>query len=204
VQDGRVREVRAGDIASIRELVSVLPRRARTLLIGIDGRGGSGKSTLAHALAASLPGASIVQFDDFYRRTAERRGRPSAGEEEVGFDFDWRRVCAQVLEPLANDESARYQRYDWDRDRLADWHEIQPGEVLIVEGNYAIRPELRAYYDFTIWVEAPHDVRLRRGLERDGDDARATWLESWMPEEERYVARFDPRAHADVVADGTV
>lgn len=198
-----MREIRASDVASIAERVSVLPRRARTLVIGIDGPGGSGKSTLARALAGRLLGASIVQFDDFYRRRNERRSGPGDGDGEIGMDFDWRRVRAQVLEPLAKDKSARFQRYDWNEDRLADWHEIRPGGIVIVEGIYSIRRELRHYYDFMIWVDAPHDVRLGRGVERDGEDARTMWSESWMPEEDRYIALFDPRTHADLVADGT-
>jgi hypothetical protein len=39
----------------------------------------------------------------------------------------------QVLEPLGRDEPARYQRYDWDADRLAEWHEIPVGGTVIIE-----------------------------------------------------------------------
>jgi Mg-chelatase subunit ChlI len=57
--------------------------RRRTLLVGIDGRGGSGKSTFARELAALLPNATVVQFDDFYRPADERRLRAASGKDEV-------------------------------------------------------------------------------------------------------------------------
>lgn len=34
--------------------------------------------------------------------------------------------------------------------------------------------------------------------------ARRTWVERWMPMEERYVERDDPVSCADVILDGTV
>jgi uridine kinase len=183
-------------IAVLAARIEALDRHSGTLLVGIDGCGGAGKSTLARELATVVPHVSVVQFDDFYRSSADR------SDEEIGGNFDWRRLRDQLLQPLANGETAHYQRYDWDGDELAEWHEIQPLGVLIVEGNYSTRSELRGFYDFTIWVDAPHDVRLRRGVQRDGEDSRATWLNVWMREEVRYVAAHRPAEHVDVVIDG--
>lgn len=174
-----------------------------TPLVGIDGRGGSGKSTLARELASRLADATVVEFDDFYRPAAERAGRAARGDSELGGDFDWRRLRGQVLEPFLAGGPGRFQRYDWVSDELAEWHDVPAGGVVIVEGNYVTRPELRASYDLRIWVEAPYEVRLSRGLARDGEEARARWVEEWMPEEDRYVAASRPAEHADVLVDGS-
>ena len=40
---------------------------------------------------------------------------------------------------------------------------------------------------YTIWVDCPCEVRLRRGVERDGERMRAVWVEEWMPAEDLYV-----------------
>ncbi len=148
-------------LAELKRRVGAIDAGRRTLLVGIDGQGGSGKSTLAKDLASLLPDATVVEFDDFYRPARERQ-RKTRGDE-IGGDFDWRRLRDQVLEPLAAGKTARYQRYDWGDDQLAEWHAISPGGVVLVEGNYTTRPELRTYYDLTIWVDAPADVRLGRG-----------------------------------------
>jgi hypothetical protein len=58
-------------------------------------------------------------------------------------------------------------------------------------------------YDLRVWVEAPFETRLARGVARDGETARATWLEVWMPMEDRYVERDDPVSAAELVVDGS-
>jgi uridine kinase len=164
------------------------------LLIGIDGPGGSGKSTLARELAARID-ASTVQGDDFYRPRRDRRAASGTGET-----FDWRRVQKEVLEPLKSGRPAHYQRYDWGRDALAEWREVAPGRV-IVEGICILRTELRSYFDYSIWVEAPSHQRLQRGLARDGAEAHQQWNE-WMELEDTYVRAQRPEQHADRVVNG--
>ena len=53
-----------------------------------------------------------------------------------------------------------------------------------------------------IYVEAPDDLRLARGLARDGEEARAHWL-GWMADELRLAERDRTRERADVVVDTT-
>ena len=75
--------------------------------------------------------------------------------------------------------------------------------VVLLEGVYSTSELLRLYCDYTIWIECPYDVRLRRGLERDGESMRATWVDHWMPAEDRYVEAEHPEAKADLVIDGS-
>ncbi len=176
------------------------PRRQRTLLVGIDGGGGSGKSTLARQLEAAAGDLTVVEFDDFYLPSRERAHRDTT---EIGGSFDWRRLREQVLAPLARDEPARYQRYDWPSDALAEWHEVPAGGIVLVEGNYSTRQELIGFYDLTLWIEAPVELRVERGVRRGGEHTRGRWLTEWLPEEERYVAAENPAARVDLVLDGS-
>ncbi len=178
-------------------------RRRRTLLVAIDGRGGSGKSTFARRLERASEEMTVVEFDDFYLPLAERRARTEAGDTEIGGNFDWRRLRDQVLTPLSHDAPASYQRYDWPSDERAEWHSVPVGGIVLIEGNYSTRQELFAVYDYTIWIDAPHDVRLERGIRRGGADTRARWLTEWMPEEDRYIAAEDPAKRVDLLLDGT-
>lgn len=168
----------------------------RVVLVGIDGRGGAGKSSFARALAARLAESAVIEFDDFYRPSATRL---PPGDPDIGGNFEWRRLRDQVLLPLSRGEEACYQRYDWGSDSMAEWQSVPAQGVVVIDGNYSTREELRELYDFRIWVDAPHDVRLARGLARGGLNTRERWLGEWMPEEERYLAAQDPRAFADLV-----
>jgi uridine kinase len=169
------------------------------VIVGIDGQGGAGKTVLAQCLAEGLRSPSractMVHFDDFFLPSGQR---PAGGADEkpVGGDFDWRRLRDEVLLPLREERRASYARYDWTLDALAETHVLEPQGVVIVEGIYCTRRELADLYDLRIWVECPRDVRLARGLERDGESARQQWERDWMPAEDRYVSEHQPQQAA--------
>ena len=58
------------------------------------------------------------------------------------------------------------------------------------------------YIAFSIWIETPRQERLRRGLERDGEAARAQWEEG-MAREDEYMEHEHPVQKVDLVLNGT-
>ncbi len=163
-------------------------RSGRTTFVGIDGRGGAGKSTLAVCLADAVPGVMVIAVDDF--------SGPHVSE------WDWARFIRQVRDPLLAGCVAHYQRWDWDKDRGAEWHRVDPGSVVVVEGVSATRREVAVPWQLKIWVDAPVDVRLARAVQRDGAEMLAQWTEVWMPSEDAYAASQAPDQHADLVVSG--
>lgn len=178
------RATRAEAVAAARRVAGTGGR-----LIGVDGRAGSGKTTLAGDIAAAIPDAVVVHVDDF--------AGPLVPE------WDWRRFHEQVLAPLLAGRPGRYQRWEWNRDEPAEWHDVPAGAVLVVEGVSCTRAELGAAWDLQIWVDAPRAVRLARAVERDGEQMLGHWLEVWMPSEEAYIAREHPEERVDLIVDGT-
>lgn len=175
-------------VEAIRE-AALAREGAPPFLVAIDGCGGAGKSSLAATLETSLTRASVIHTDDF----------------GVGWDFgwDWARFREQVLDPLLEVRAARYQRFDWPTRRLAEWHEVRSDVlVLILEGVSATRSELGNPWHAKVWVEAPRDIRLQRGLARDGERARPLW-ETWMAAEDTWVASERPATRCDFIFDGT-
>ncbi|MXY27664.1 uridine kinase [Candidatus Poribacteria bacterium] len=174
------------------------------LLVAIDGLGGAGKSTLAQLLKQRLNTldwiAMVVKHDDFYLSSNQRESRQV---EAINCDFDWERLRDQVLIPLREKRSTRYQRYDWETDALAEWHTIPDSDAVLVEGVYTMRRELVHLYDLKIWVECPRAIRLARGIARDGETARAIWEQDWMPKEDYYVKTHLPHESADLFVSGT-
>jgi uridine kinase len=167
------------------------PRMGSVRLVCIDGPAGSGKTSLAVALADALgEAASVVHMDDLY-------------EGWSGLDGVWARVEEQVLRPLDQGRAALYQRYDWVAERFAEWLDIPIPEVLILEGCGSAPRAVEGRAVLIAWVEAPADVRLTRGLARDGQHMRDHWLR-WMDAEAAELAREGTRERADVVVDGTV
>lgn len=144
--------------------------------------------------------ATVVEGDDFYRPSSQRDA-PTFDSDVIGAGFDWERLRAQVLAPVTSASFTRYQRYDWDEDRLDEWRSLDSPAVVIVEGVYVTRDELLPYFTATLWVEAPYELRLARGLARGA--SRRLWVEEWMPGEDHYAQQMQPRARADLVVDGS-
>jgi uridine kinase len=161
------------------------PAGVETRFVAIDGPGGSGKSSLARALAAELD-APIIQTDDF-----------ASWDNPVDW---WPELIACALQPLAAGRPARYQPTSWDGEEKQPL-QIEPSAFVILEGVTASREAFRPYLAYSIWIETPRAVRLSRGLERDGEHARAQW-EQWMADEDRYVERERPSEHGDCVLPG--
>lgn len=165
-------------------------------LLAIDGLGGSGKSVLGAALADAL-GAQLVHVDDFFRPEGDE-AQKGAGH---GALFDLDRLRCEVLEPLFRGRDASPRRYDWGSGQIVPGPVLSGGCLTIVEGVYSTRRDLRRYFDFSVWVDAAEATRLRRGLERDGEEARGEWVDVWMPAERAYYADEQPAAHADLRLD---
>jgi len=180
--------------------VRQLSNLKQLVLIGIDGCGGSGKSTFAAELSISLGLVPVIHVDDFYKPSQERSRFTSS--KPVGWQFDWQRLEREVLSPLKAGGDANYQRYDWKTDRLAEWRNIRALSPIILEGIYVLRPELSMYYDLRLWIECPRDIRLKRGLERDGEHARSQWEDDWMKEEDRYIVSYNPHLQAHKIIQG--
>lgn len=189
-------------IAALRALLVSMHHQGTTLLVGVDGPGGAGKSVFARALAQDMPNAAVVEMDDFFLPSAERSADDPL-TKPIGGDFDWQRVRDQVLCPLSKRCTAVYRRYDWETDRLAEKHGVSPDAIVIVEGVYSTRDELASYYDFTIWVECPRELRLARGIARSGEQIRERWENDWMIAEDRYIASQRPQDRASLILDGS-
>ncbi|MCW2783015.1 MAG: hypothetical protein JWR35_3464 [Marmoricola sp.] len=163
------------------------PTLGAARFICVDGPAGSGKTTLGRALA-SAEGTRLVHMDDLYPGWD---GLAAVDEHVLG-----------LVTPLAADQPGSYRRYDWDLDEYAETVTVSPSPLLVLEGVGSGNSAWSHLITTLVWVEAPDDVRLRRGLDRDGEHAREHWL-SWMEQETSLFAREATRERADFIIDAS-
>ncbi len=170
-------------------------------LVAIDGHSAAGKTSLAKKIETSFADVSVVHMDDFYRvmDNEERERLDAAGGYELY--YDWQRLEQEVLRPLSQEQTSHYRRYDWAKNELSEEKSmLQPFGVIIVEGCYSVRPELRNYYHARVLVETPAQQRLER--QRRRANASRTWLEKWDAAE-RYYLGLNAKAFAELIVRGS-
>lgn len=171
-------------------------------LVCVDGPAGSGKTTLAAALNRS--------FRDGLRSAGSTESRVRMLHMDnvyagwAGLDAGMGTVASSVVGPLREGRCGCYRRYDWHRSRFAEERVVPPCDVLLVEG-VGSGGRLDGYVDAItclVWVATSSDVRLARGLARDGEGQLEHWL-AWQRQESVMFARERISERADVVVDGT-
>lgn len=168
------------------------PTLGSTRLLCVDGRAGAGKTTLGGALAteAARHGSSrLVHMDDIY-------------EGWSGLEGATPRIDRDLVAPLREDRPGRYQRYDWEAERSAEWHSVPPVDLLVLEGVGSAAGVYGGVITLLVWVKAPRELRIQRGLARAGEQVLPLW-NRWMEDEDIMFARERTQERADVIVDGT-
>lgn len=171
-------------------------RPEEPFVLAIDGRSGAGKSTLAARLGA-LFDALVVSGDDFFAGGVTLREEPAPVLAESC--IDWKSL-AGVLKSLLETGEAGFHPFDWERfdgSKEEGLKELELKPVIIVEGVYAARPELREFLDLSIMVEAPDKLRMARLIEREGEIG--PWERQWHAAEDWYFEAQARRETFDLI-----
>ena len=185
-----------------------LPRRP--LVLGIGGCSGSGKTTLARELATQLD-ATLFPLDLYYRDLSQF---PLDSRHKRNFDHPDSLESELIIEhvqTLAQGHTIQRPVYDFKtHSRVAGaFEEIAPTDVVIVEGILALHyDELVQCYDYSIYVNAPHEVCLARRIYRDvrergrsEESVREQFEATARPMADLYVVPSSTRA--SVTVEGT-
>jgi uridine kinase len=183
--------VAAGSSSDVELVLAVATRRAPTLgtgrLLCVDGPAGSGKTTLGTALAEAT-GAQLIHGDDLMEGW---RGLDAVG-----------RQLAALTAALADGQPGSYQHFDWQHHRYDHTVPVPLAPWLVVEGVGSGATAIAPYITVLVWVEVDDELRLARGLARDGVQMEDHWR-TFMLDERALFARERTRRRADVLVDGS-
>lgn len=180
-------------------------------LVAVDGVDGAGKTTFADELAETLRSMSATvmraSVDSFHhpRSIRYRQGRDSPH----GFfddSYDYATLKRVLLDPL----TARRGRicraaFDYRRDAkvVAETEEVPERGVLVFDGIFLHRPELRPYWQFSVFLDVPFHVSIPRAARRGegSPDPSSPVNRRYVDGQSLYLSRCNPRALATVVVN---
>jgi uridine kinase len=172
-------------ISLARRVLDLPPSCGPVRLVAVDGPAGAGKTTFAGRLATGL-NCQVIHSDDF----------PVPWEEGPAPWFH--ALDEQVLRPLQDGRPGGFRRYDWVRGAYAGHVAVPVAPALVIEGVGTARRSAADLLAFTVWVEAPEPVRLRRVIDRDGPELEPRWRE-WFAAERAWFAEDGTRDRADLI-----
>jgi uridine kinase len=176
-------------------------------IVAVDGLDGAGKTRFADALAARLGRGNRAVFratiDDFHWPRARRyaRGRDSAeGFYRDSYDYEtFKRI---LVEPFRTGWIGSFvlRGFDLKRDLPFEpvWSSGPKDALLVVDGIFLNRPELKGLWNYSIWLDASAEVTTARMIERDGIETNPT---RYTDGQELYLTEAKPREAATSIVD---
>jgi len=186
----------------------------RRIRVAIDGVDGAGKTVLADALAPLVIaiGRQVIRasVDDFHHPRAVRYARGRYSPDGFFLDsYDYPAFRRLLLDPLGPAGSGNYiaKHFDHRTDQpvARRMQQSPPAAALIVDGIFLHRPELRAYWDLSIFLQIDFAVSRERNAAREGTsealDPDTPANRRYGAGQQRYLSECAPAQNADIVID---
>jgi uridine kinase len=207
--------MRTALLESLADIVATL-RSDSTVRVAIDGVDGAGKTFFADELATLVQsrGRPVIRAsaDHFHnpRELRYRRGR-SSPEGYYHDTYNYPELYKKLLAPLGSGGSGIFQRaaFDLGADKVVFAAEelALPNSILIFDGMFLHRPELRAVWDFSLFLTVPFSVSVPRGASRGpgwgSPDPAAESNRRYVDGQKLYLNECRPESLATVVVDNS-
>ncbi len=182
--------------------------------VGIDGVDAAGKTMLADELAKPLSARDRhvirVSVDGFHNpadiRYRQGRNSPRGYYED---SFNHEAILSCILLPLGPGGNLKYRseqfNYRTNSQVEAPWRDAPHDSVLLFDGVFLHRPELRQYWDLSVFIHAGFDTTLTRATIRDSeisgspDETREIYIQRYIPGQKIYLSAELPSEKATVV-----
>jgi len=184
--------------------------------VAIDGVDAAGKTFLADDLADNLLkyDRQVIRasIDSFHNPRSKRVARGDLSPEGYYLDsFDYIRLQKYLLEPLGPGGDLIFRRriYDYISDHPIDnsFEEADPDSILIFDGVFLLRPEIREHWDYSIFLKVSFETSLERAKYRDLDLfgseelVHKRYKTRYIPGQKIYLSQANPEKWATRVID---
>ncbi len=177
------------------------------LLVAIAGGTCSGKSTAAAVLNVRFARSVTIQLDDFYfdlRDMTEADTRSYDFDSPQAFDAD---AAVAAVEALLAGSPAYVPAYDRRTHRRLDGRRVNPADLILLDGMYAIALAERMDQRFSqrrVYCDCSEGLRRQRREMREieASTVSRSFAEYWAVAEHHFNADILPqRSRAELVLD---
>ncbi len=188
------------------------------VIIAVDGIDGAGKTTFADGFAEVFAekGAAVYRasVDGFHRPRAERYARGRSSPEGYYYDsYDYATFRRVLIDPFLDGALTsgatgfQLAAFDHVRDAVVEsqWVTAPRDAVLVVDGIFLHRPELKNLWHWSVWLEVPESVACARMAIRDGSDPdpAAPVNARYRLGQELYLREAKPQVAASAIVDNS-
>jgi len=158
-------------------------------IIAIDGPAGAGKTTLAHEiyLALSLKmSVNVIHMDDLY----------DGWDNALGADLST--ILKYLVNQHQKSSSAQIKRYNWSTSSFGESENIEPADLLILEGVGSGDKSLQDDLAALIWIDIDPEIGVMRVIDRDGYQVEDE-MKKWLGTQQEYFSQHSTREKADFI-----
>ena len=180
--------------------------------VAIDGDAGAGKTTFGDELTPILEAAGrpvIRASVDGFHNPRGARYRLGADSPQGFFldSYNYEELAECLLRPLSAGGTRCFQRaafdHRTDRPVVAAEEYAEPNSILVFDGLFLHRPELRFYWDFSIFLDVDFRISIPRCAQRGegSPDPLAASNRRYVEGQNIYLAQCSPKAFASVIVN---
>ncbi|HSC78527.1 MAG TPA: hypothetical protein VLB32_08185 [Candidatus Acidoferrales bacterium] len=194
----------------------VLERRrsapaAQSLLVALSGIDGAGKGYLGEQLVAALRerglNAVLITIDPWLNLPATRFSAERLAEQFYWNAIRFEEMFEKLVLPLKRNRSVRVEA-EVAEETATEFcrytYEFSDVDVIVLEGIYLLRRDLRRHYDFSFWIECSFETALERAIRRAQEglppaETIRAYQTIYFPAQLIHFALDEPWAAADLV-----
>lgn len=180
--------------------------------VAIDGVDGAGKTVFGNELSRFLEpsGRQIIlaSVDSFHNPRSTRYKLGASSPQGFFRDsYNYAALTTCLLRPLSPHGTRYFRRAAFDHRTdtaiVSDEEYAEPDAILIFDGIFLHRPELRAYWDFSVFLDVDFSISIPRGAQRgEGSaDPYAPSNRRYVEGQKIYLSECNPRIHAAITVN---
>src|SRR3989442_2382943 len=183
--------------------------RKPSLLVGISGIDGSGKSTMAQQIVESLKrqglNAALIGVDAWHHPPEKRFNQYDPAQHFYDNAFRFDELFDTLINPLRHNRSTHITveltRLP-EHDLYLHSYDLEEVDVIVLEGIFLFKKELKKNHDLAFWVECSFETALRRALLRNQEglseeEIIRDYRTIYFPAQRIHLTRDNPKSNVN-------